>query len=161
MASFADLKAKRQEKDAVVGQSAVPAVVNGSASSSEEAKDIMQVGKLASQMMDLSASSSPPSSQSSILSSSMYQLNDDLLDIRETPNAGRGLFAKKKISAGTVVLSLKPHLALLDKEHLPVLCSNCMRDRGRTLMRCSGCAAVWYCSTVSGAHLLSLTGSFH
>lgn len=148
MTSFADLKAKRNGKEPMAGQS--PLVPTSSAATSESPTDAMQVGNLATQMMNLRPSSTQSANSPQTATNSVYHLHNDLLEIRETPNAGRGLFAKKKISAGTVLLSLKPHLALLDKDHLPVLCSNCMRDRGRTLMRCSGCAAVWYCSTVGG-----------
>lgn len=143
MASFAELKAQRESKEGASAQS--PSA--SKSASSVAASNSMQLGTLEASLVN---STSDPSSPS-VLSNSTYKLDDDLLEIRETPNAGRGLFAKKRISPGTVILHRTPHVSLLDKEHLAVLCSNCMRDRGKPLKRCSGCAAVWYCSTVSGA----------
>lgn len=146
MASFSELKAKRESKIRGLAQSAP----TGEPVSSIVDTDTMQLGTLAASLL----STKPGEGTSHVLSSSIYKLDDNLLEIRETPNAGRGLFAKKRISPGTVILHRTPHVALLDKEHLSVLCSNCMRDKGRPLKRCSGCAAVWYCSTVSGGQYL-------
>lgn len=143
MASFADLKAKRQSKNGVVAASAL-------ADSSATAKTMTADEDMSGTQAEATTSGNGKQTYSI----SLYGLDDGLLEIRDTPDAGRGLFAKKKITPGTVLMSRKPYLALLDKAHLPVICSNCMRDRGRELLRCAGCAAVWYCSKVSGDILL-------
>jgi hypothetical protein len=144
MASFAELKVQRERKE---GASVQSSPAGKSASSAADSNNGMHLGTLAASLLNTTADSTTPS----VLSNSIYKLDNELLEIRETPDAGRGLFAKKRISPGTVILHRTPHVALLDKEHLAVLCSNCMRDTGKPLKRCSGCAAVWYCSTVSGA----------
>lgn len=151
MASFAELKAKRELKNGAVQPTPAAGISATSTTSSNTTGDSVQLDTLTARLMN----SKSEASTANTLPTSIYKLNEQLLEIRETPNAGRGLFAKKRISPGTVLLQRTPHVALLDKEHLSVLCSNCMRDRGRPLKRCSGCAAVWYCSTVSAAELLS------
>lgn len=151
MASFAELKAKRGSKNGAIHSTSAAAGISASTSSTTSSttssdNTSMQIETLATSLMDFKPGQS---SNSDTIPNSIYKLNTDLLEIRETVNAGRGLFAKKRISAGTVLIQRTPHVAILDKEHLSILCSNCMRDRGRPLKRCSGCAAVWYCSVVS------------
>ena len=79
------------------------------------------------------------------------ELDARSLDIQEAPCRGRGLFAKRVIEPGSVILKVNPHLAVLDKQHLPLLCSHCMLEKEDTqepLRRCAQCKAVWYCSQV-------------
>lgn len=82
----------------------------------------------------------------------MYSLDQTTLEMRTVPGRGRGLFAKKAIPAGTPLMKIAPHVAILDKQHLPILCSHCKLDKqtGEALRRCSACKAVHYCSEVRG-----------
>lgn len=75
----------------------------------------------------------------------------DLVELRSTPHAGRTLFARKAIQPGSVLTKLQPHVTLLDKASLPVLCSNCRRyaTPGQKLLRCSACQATYFCSEAS------------
>lgn len=72
------------------------------------------------------------------------------LEIRQTADAGRSLFAKRPYKAGETLIKVAPYVRLLDKIHIPVLCSNCMQDvHGQEkLLRCSNCKAAYYCSSV-------------
>lgn len=99
-----------------------------------------------SESRDASAQRLPVASSSQAVYS---DLDERLFEICETPDAGRSLFAKKAVKAGTVLLQVDPHVAILDKAHLPLLCSGCMLDKPEiTLKRCSICKAVFYCSEV-------------
>jgi hypothetical protein len=75
------------------------------------------------------------------------------MEVRTSKTAGRSLFAMRAVPPGTVLLRVPPHLAILDKSHLSILCSHCMLDKPEMqepLRRCSACKAVYYCSVVSG-----------
>lgn len=77
------------------------------------------------------------------------ELDRDPFDIRVTSGAGRSLFAKKPFRAGSVLLEVETHISILDKAHLPILCSRCMLDKpADNLKRCSLCKCVYYCSEV-------------
>lgn len=85
----------------------------------------------------------------------MHQLYPELspavMEVRTSDTAGRSLFAVRAVQPGTVLLRVRPHLAILDKSHLSILCSHCMLDKPdlqEPLRRCSACKAVYYCSLV-------------
>lgn len=126
MASFADLKQKRMG-----GQGAAqPAKAHAAESAAEVRSSATQTGREAH-----------------------YDgLDGALLEIRDTKNAGRTLYAKRSFEAGSILMRVKPHLAILDKAHMSILCSHCMLDKPEMqepLKRCSACKVTYYCSTVS------------
>ena len=99
----------------------------------------------------LHVQSSSPSIAIARCSPKYPNLDIDLLEIREDSHRGRGMFAKKRLEPGSIFIQMQPHLAMLDKRHLPLLCSHCMLDNKQTqptLRRCSACKAIFYCSQV-------------
>jgi hypothetical protein len=144
MSSFAELKALRAAK----GGASDDVHMNRTGESISEASTESTTSS--SNTIHLSSSQNHYSGAKSSSNSSMYSLNTDLVEIRQIATSGRGLYAKKRITPSTVIMSRKPHVALLDKYHLQELCANCMMDKpGVELRRCSGCQAVRYCSVVS------------
>ena len=107
-------------------------------------------GSLGSETETSRSSLVAASSSTASTSRTLYpELNDTLFEIRETKDAGRSLFARKAFKAGSILLQVDPHVAILDKAHLPILCSKCMLDQPEvTLRRCSSCKVVYYCSEV-------------
>ncbi|POW17049.1 hypothetical protein PSTT_00882 [Puccinia striiformis] len=77
------------------------------------------------------------------------------------PNRGRGLFVKNscsKIKPGTTLLSLIPHVAVLDTSSLSNRCSCCFLEQqdfqldypaptNRTMRRCGKCKVIAYCGS--------------
>ncbi|KAF7159227.1 hypothetical protein CNMCM5623_004499 [Aspergillus felis] len=70
-----------------------------------------------------------------------------------SPGAGTGIFAAMDIPVGgTVMLILRPFVAVLDTERLPDTCSGCLgqhhcnRDANVELKACTGCRVVKYCN---------------
>ncbi|EFP85087.2 uncharacterized protein PGTG_11256 [Puccinia graminis f. sp. tritici CRL 75-36-700-3] len=79
------------------------------------------------------------------------------------PSRGRGLFIKKqlnsKIKPGTTLLSLVPHVAVLDTSSLSSRCSCCFLEKqdfeldnpstpsNRTIRRCGKCKVIAYCGS--------------
>lgn len=74
------------------------------------------------------------------------------------PNRGRGLYSKhsKTIKPGTTVLSLAPHVAVLDTSSLSTRCSSCFLEDedfdalpdpsvSRQIRRCTKCRVISYC----------------
>jgi hypothetical protein len=72
--------------------------------------------------------------------------------IKDSPIAGNGLFATKKIVPGDLVLSIsRPAVAALDAARLEDTCTNCFtwdKDSGEKIKKCLGCRVVGYCSKV-------------
>ncbi|KIK95837.1 hypothetical protein PAXRUDRAFT_826610 [Paxillus rubicundulus Ve08.2h10] len=69
------------------------------------------------------------------------------LEIRRSEHSGRGLWTRECLKAGTVILSVEPHSFALSNQHLDSHCSSCAKATSTSpLMRCSGCATVWYCN---------------
>ncbi|KDQ60288.1 hypothetical protein JAAARDRAFT_191683 [Jaapia argillacea MUCL 33604] len=100
-------------------------------------------------------SSSPSNSGTSIASASqtvvsadgLYQVLPTLVEIRQTPSSGRGIFAKEKISRGSIIISTKPHVNVLSTKLLDAFCSACCAPAPPTgLKRCTRCRALWYCN---------------
>ncbi|OAX40443.1 SET domain-containing protein [Rhizopogon vinicolor AM-OR11-026] len=66
--------------------------------------------------------------------------------MRVSSVAGRGLFAKNPIKAGSVIISLRPHSFALASQYLDSHCSACAAAPNSGLLRCTGCRTVWYCN---------------
>ncbi|KAH8833081.1 hypothetical protein DL96DRAFT_1694908 [Flagelloscypha sp. PMI_526] len=62
---------------------------------------------------------------------------------------GRGLFARKDISAGGIIINTKPHIACLSTQNLPFFCGSCFSQApvGKELKRCTKCKVLYYCSS--------------
>ena len=116
-------------------------------------------GSLGSETETSRSSLVAASSSTGMTSRTLYpELDDALFEIRDTKDAGRSLFARKTFKAGAILLQVDPHVAILDKAHLPILCSKCMLDQPEvTLRRCSSCKVVYYCSEVGLAVLAFAT----
>lgn len=92
--------------------------------------------------------------RSSSLNSTMtlYAQLPPSLQVRTTPNKGRGLFSSQAARPGTVLASFEPHSTALSTSCLLSHCSYCHReapldDTGarRELLRCSGCRIARFC----------------
>ncbi|GAA6009589.1 hypothetical protein JCM10207_004115 [Rhodosporidiobolus poonsookiae] len=73
------------------------------------------------------------------------------LKVQQLPNKGRGVVAKRKIIAGSTLLTTSPLVAVLDNRHVPSRCSYCSRaqddaEQQKPLLQCSLCHVVQYCS---------------
>ncbi|KAG0692903.1 hypothetical protein DFH29DRAFT_816975 [Suillus ampliporus] len=69
------------------------------------------------------------------------------VEMRVSETSGRGLWAKKLIKAGSVIISLRPHSFALARQYLDSNCSSCSAAPNSGLLRCTGCRTVWYCNT--------------
>ncbi|KAI0746851.1 SET domain-containing protein [Daedaleopsis nitida] len=70
------------------------------------------------------------------------------LEIRESSRHGRAVYTKSAISAGSVILSVTPHVSVLATSGLDQHCSACARSApGTGLKRCPKCRTVWYCDS--------------
>ncbi|KAG1735648.1 uncharacterized protein EDB91DRAFT_1238225 [Suillus paluster] len=66
--------------------------------------------------------------------------------MRVSATSGRGLWAKKLIKAGSIIISLRPHSFALGSQYLDSHCSTCAAVPNSGLLRCTGCRTVWYCN---------------
>ncbi|KAF5364937.1 hypothetical protein D9758_008087 [Tetrapyrgos nigripes] len=130
--SFSDLHAARKTNSYV--QSSVPQ--NASNSSARTASD---VGEQPEQKPGIE-----PTKIASF--TGLYKPLPSALEIRVSETSGRGIWTKVHIRAGTAILSLKPHVAVLSLQHLNSHCSSCFASAtSSVLRRCTKCHVVWYC----------------
>ncbi|KAK7457072.1 hypothetical protein VKT23_010373 [Stygiomarasmius scandens] len=126
--SFTDLRAARKTKSYV--QSSIPETTsNSSASNTSDAQkeNAESTTKVAS-------------------FPELYKALPSALEIRVSETSGRGIWTKASIRAGTTILSLKPHAAVLSLRHLDSHCSACFASATTSeLRRCTKCRVVRYC----------------
>ncbi|KND00705.1 uncharacterized protein SPPG_09147 [Spizellomyces punctatus DAOM BR117] len=67
-----------------------------------------------------------------------------LLEVEETSERGRGIFARENLSAGTTLLEERAYATVVDDKHLQSHCSLCFSPNAR--FRCSKCTLLHYCS---------------
>ncbi|KAJ8482475.1 hypothetical protein ONZ51_g5325 [Trametes cubensis] len=69
------------------------------------------------------------------------------LQILETGRHGRGIYAKSALHAGSVIMSVTPHVSVLSTQYLDQYCSACAAPATETgLKRCPKCKTVYYCN---------------
>ncbi|KAI0777740.1 SET domain-containing protein [Trametes elegans] len=69
------------------------------------------------------------------------------LEIRESQRYGRGIYAKFPFQAGSVILSITPHVRVLSTPYLDQYCSSCAAPGSEAgLRRCPKCKTVYYCN---------------
>ncbi|THU98784.1 SET domain-containing protein [Dendrothele bispora CBS 962.96] len=130
--SFADLRANRKTKSYVQSSVTEPA----SNSSAINTSDASQGPEQKENVEPTEVASFP----------GLYQAIPPALEVRISEKSGRGLWTKAAIRAGTVILSLKPHVAALSLQHLDSCCSSCFASTSTTeLRRCTKCRVVRYC----------------
>ncbi|KAK7683554.1 hypothetical protein QCA50_013389 [Cerrena zonata] len=77
----------------------------------------------------------------------MYQNIPDTLEVRQSEETGRGLYAKTQYNVGSVLLSVRPQVSVLSGSHLEHYCSFCASAAPpHGLKRCTKCRKVWYCN---------------
>ncbi|KAL5514375.1 hypothetical protein ACEPAG_2463 [Sanghuangporus baumii] len=70
------------------------------------------------------------------------------LSIKRTQETGRGLWTNKDVSAGTVIIAVKPHVHALSRSQLALYCTACCAPQPWTgFKKCSKCKTVYYCGT--------------
>ncbi|KAM5533874.1 hypothetical protein V8D89_012414 [Ganoderma adspersum] len=71
------------------------------------------------------------------------------LEIRESNNHGRGIYAKAAQVAGSIIFSITPHVSALSTGNLSHYCSACSGPVSPTagLKRCPKCKIVHYCNS--------------
>ncbi|OJT01751.1 N-lysine methyltransferase SMYD2 [Trametes pubescens] len=68
------------------------------------------------------------------------------LQIRESSRHGRGIYTNTALQAGTVVMSIVPHVSVLSTSYLDQHCSACAASATESgLKRCPKCKTVYYC----------------
>ncbi|EGO03364.1 hypothetical protein SERLA73DRAFT_174827 [Serpula lacrymans var. lacrymans S7.3] len=68
------------------------------------------------------------------------------VEIRNSSVSGRGIWAKEKKEAGSILISVKPHISVLSNQSLHTHCSSCCGPAPPSgLKRCVRCRMVWYC----------------
>ncbi|KAI0826452.1 SET domain-containing protein [Irpex lacteus] len=129
--SFADLRSARKSKES---KSFVSAANHGPGNTIEsaQAEDTTNTAK------DIQKEQIEVFAQPSGLPTSA--------DLRVSPVAGRGVFAKVVYSPGSVIASLRPRVIALTTSALASFCSNCSGPPLHgALKRCTRCRTVWYC----------------
>ncbi|KAG1722630.1 uncharacterized protein EDB91DRAFT_202837 [Suillus paluster] len=76
----------------------------------------------------------------------VYHGTPENVEMRVSATSGRGLWAKKLIKAGSIIISLRPHSFALGSQYLDSHCSTCAAVPNSGLLRCTGCRTVWYCN---------------
>ncbi|EIW77268.1 SET domain-containing protein [Coniophora puteana RWD-64-598 SS2] len=133
--SFAALKAKRQSKD-----KSFVSVPNPGPSASGTAAPASEVAEHPGEPQRTVDTSTKYEHQG------LYSALPYALEVRSTPQCGRGLWAKQGIRAGTVLISVRPHVHVLSIPHLDTACSYCANAAPKNpLKRCTGCQRVRYC----------------
>ncbi|THG96503.1 hypothetical protein EW026_g5345 [Hermanssonia centrifuga] len=71
------------------------------------------------------------------------------LEIRKSAAFGRSMYAKEQFAIGSVLISVKPRIAVLSTAFLDSHCSTCCNPATPAgLKRCTRCRTVWYCDAV-------------
>lgn len=78
----------------------------------------------------------------------IYQSLPTTTEIRSSSSSGRGIWTKQYIKPGTVILSAKPHAAVLSTQNLKGHCSSCFSASSSGLKKCTQCHLVQYCDAV-------------
>ncbi|RDB18387.1 Histone-lysine N-methyltransferase ASHR1 [Hypsizygus marmoreus] len=77
----------------------------------------------------------------------IYDLPSNI-DVRKSNTSGRGLWAKAYHRPGDILISVKPHIAVLSNQYLNSHCSNCFGSSpASSLKRCTTCRTIWYCDS--------------
>ncbi|KAH7921166.1 SET domain-containing protein [Leucogyrophana mollusca] len=70
------------------------------------------------------------------------------MEIRVSSASGRGLWMREQCKAGSVLISVKPHIFVLSNQYLDSHCSSCSAPAPPSgLKRCTRCRVVWYCNS--------------
>ncbi|KAE9387099.1 SET domain-containing protein [Gymnopus androsaceus JB14] len=78
----------------------------------------------------------------------MYSALPQSVEVRRSKLSGRGIWAKKPIRAGSVIIVAKPYASTLSSENLQSYCSSCFAPSGPDGMkRCTKCRTVYYCDS--------------
>ncbi|KAJ3553381.1 hypothetical protein NM688_g3643 [Phlebia brevispora] len=151
--SFSDLRSARKSKEA---RSFVKASDNAghatpshheSYNISSPAPDITDVGVAASPRNAMNLPSPGVDTTEPVVNLLVRGI-PDTLEVRKSAESGRGLYAKDSFGVGSVLISLRPRVAVLSINNLDNHCSWCSNpapDRG--LKRCTRCRTVYYCDS--------------
>ncbi|KAL4419948.1 hypothetical protein ABPG75_007046 [Micractinium tetrahymenae] len=88
-----------------------------------------------------------------------------LVQVREAPGRGRGIFAARPISAGEVVLRAPPVLLYPQHGTAAAFCSHCLRafnsleENAASVVACSSCGLVGFCGAACAAAAAADPGS--
>jgi len=167
MSDFKALKSARNQKSSFVSAQKISqhvAVGEGGTPEAPEGAIDKEATTIENALEPAPSTSSPPPP-----ANDLYKSIPPTLEIRSSEGRGRGLHAKihlkpgvsasfhapaeiKRSTPGDVLLSVKPHVAVLSITHLDGYCSSCFgAGNGGELKRCTGCKTVRYCSPVSYA----------
>ncbi|KAL7424017.1 hypothetical protein Q5752_001602 [Cryptotrichosporon argae] len=156
MASFVDIKKQREARHAQQASGTARQPAYGTAGSSVTARTLDDdAGQLADEVARINIGVSVEGSTSALQAQpSEYAATENArypqvawagLEVRTTPTRGRGIYATRRVVAGTTLVSHLPTVAALTGRHLRTHCSHCYRPLVKA-MRCAACRTMHYCS---------------
>ncbi|KAI0938789.1 hypothetical protein AcV5_000393 [Taiwanofungus camphoratus] len=131
--SFANLRSQRQSKQSRSFVQSSPAVASDIATSSAQPAD------------NIDASTVCAGSVEVVHIDGLHKVLPAFLEIRRG-ESGRGIYCRKQSKAGTVLMSIRPHVSVLSTSYLDSYCSFCCGpSSAEGLKRCTRCRVFWYC----------------